>query len=271
MCLCLLGLSVLTARAQETNSGRFTAAYLRDSSALVAVGDAPQSASSDLIINNFITAETKFRETLAQFSFKRDVILQTIGCHGEVTGEYVRNSVFVLDDQGQLIERVLYHPKPTIKEMTITKEDIQDLAGSQLFGLTELNSYNFSYLGEEDLNGRATYVIGVGPKQEPDPCHMRSRSFIGRIWIDPVSFQPIELRGITEPHGKQRFPLFVTTRNLAVENLFFPSTTFADDVLHFPHKSVHYRINVRYYDFKRFASRVKIVEIEDQVEPTFLD
>ena len=76
-----------------------------------------------------------------------------------------------------------------MKEMTITKEDIQDLAGSQLFGLelAELKSYNLSYLGEENLNGRPTYLIGVSPKQEPDPNRMRSRFFVGHIWIDPVS------------------------------------------------------------------------------------
>src|SRR5882672_11853336 len=64
----------------------------------------PSSAGSSLrptpasIVENFIAAERKFRETLIQFSFKRDVVLETIGPGGEVTGEYIRNSVFALDD-----------------------------------------------------------------------------------------------------------------------------------------------------------------------------
>jgi hypothetical protein len=217
-----------------------------------------------LIIRNLIDVESKFRETLLQFSFKRDVVLQTIGQGGEVTGEYIRNSSFVLDDRGKRIERVLYHPKSTIREMTITKEDLQDLAGSQLFGLDldQLDAYDFSDFGEEYLNERAVFVVAVNPKQEPDPHHMRTRFFVGRIWIDAESFQIVKLEGITKPHGKQRFPAFQTKRDLKIESLLFPSTTSADDVLHFTHKDVRYRIDVRYYDFKRFASRVKIVEIE---------
>jgi len=220
--------------------------------------------SGAMIIKNFIAAETRFRETLVQFSFKREVVLQTIGPQEEVTGEYIRDSVFVLDDRGQRVERVLYHPKPTITEIKITKEDIQDLAGSQLFGLelSELNSYNLSYLGEENFNGRRMYLVAVSPKQGPDARHMRSRFFVGRFWIDPITFQPVCLEGITEPHGKQRFPSFKTERQIVMGNLLFPSSTYADDVLRFPHQNAHYRINVRYYDFKRFAGRVKIVELD---------
>jgi hypothetical protein len=219
---------------------------------------------SEAIIKQFITAETKFRETLLQFSFKRDVVLQTIGMAGEVTGEYLRTSGFVLDDQGKRIEQVLYHPAPTLKQLKITKEDVQDLGGSQLFGLepAEMYSYNFSFAGSESFNGRAVFLIAVSPKQEPDPHHMRTRFFLGRIWIDATSFQIVKLQGVTEPHGKQRFPAFETQRSLEIDSLLFPSATSADEVLRFPEIDIHYRIAVRYYDFKRFAGRVKIVEIE---------
>ena len=225
--------------------------------------------SPAVIVTNFIGAERKFRETLVQFSFKRDVVLQTIGPAGEVTGEYIRNSVFVLDDAGQRVEQVVYHPKPTINEMRITREDIQDLAGSQLFGLEteKLNAadfaYDVSYVGEKIVNGQPAYLLAVSPKQEPNPQQMRMRFFVGQIWIDLVSFQTIKLRGITEPHGKQRFPVFETLREVKIEDQFFPSETIADDVLHFSESDVHYRIKVRYYDFKRFASRVKIVEVNE--------
>lgn len=219
---------------------------------------------SDLIIRKFIAAETKFRETLRQFSFKREAILQTIGPDGSVTGEYLRSSRFVLDDRGQRIEHVLFHPPSTIKSMKITKEDVQDLAGSQLFGLEleALGDYNFSYLGEASLNSRLVYLIAVSPKQEPNPHKMRARFFVGKIWIDAASFQIVKLQGITEPHGKQRFPAFETHRDVKIEGVLFPATTFADDVLRFPNLDVHYRVAVRYYEFKRFASQVKIIAIE---------
>lgn len=203
---------------------------------------------------------------MLQFTFKRDVVLQTIGAKGEVTGEYIRSSSFVLDDRGQRIEQVFFHPPSTIKSMKITKEDVQDLAGSQLFGLepNEMDAYNFTFLNEENLDGRPVYTIDVSPKQAPDPHKMRARFFVGKIWIDADSFQIAKLQGITEPQGKQRFPNFETERSLRVDGLLFPTKTFADDVLRFPHTEVHYRIAVRYYDFKRFASELKIVEVDEE-------
>jgi hypothetical protein len=229
----------------------------------------PAPALPAFVIKNFIDSEKKFRETLIQFSFKRDVVLQTIGPAGELTGEYIRNSIFVLDDSGRRVEQVVYHPRPTMTEMKITKEDIQDLAGSQLFGLETENlsaadvSYNFSFVREESLNGRAAYVLTVRPKQEPNPHQMRERFFVGQVWIDAATFQTIKLRGITEPHGKQRFPIFETVRGLMIEDQVFPSQTTADDTLHFSDRDIRYRIRVRYYDFKRFASRLSIVEVNE--------
>lgn len=270
--LVLLGFCLLTANSQQDTQPAtridYSAAFAIGASASRRTISEPAPAlrpAPKLIIDNLIAVETKFREALTQFSFKRDVVLETIGAHGEVTGQYLRNSVFVIDDRGERIEQVLYHPQPSIKAMKITKEDIQDLAGSQLFGLeaADLNAYDLAYQGTESVKGQAAYLVRVTPKAQPDPNNMRVRFFVGLIWIDQATFQILQLRGTTEPHGKQRFPLFQTTRDLQVENLRFPSATSADDVLHFPHRDVHYRISVRYYDFKRFASRLKIVEIDN--------
>ena len=259
-------LAVTAAYGPQRIEGNLPTTYASANNSSGHTMDAPPgiATSPSTIVKNFIDAEKRFRETLVQFSFRRDVTLQTIGPQGEVTGEYIRNSIFVLDDQGRRVERVIYHPKPTLKYLGITKEDIQDLAGSQLFGLelSDLTSYNLSYLGEEALNGRLMYLVAVSPNQEPDPRHMRLRFFVGRVWIEPGSFQPVCLEGVTEPHGKQRFPNFKTERQIEIDNLRFPSSTYADDVLRFPHRNIHYRIKARYYDFKRFAGRVKIVELD---------
>lgn len=221
------------------------------------------------VIKRFVSTEGIFRETMRQYSFKRDVILQTIGPDGRVTGEYIRNSQFILDDRDGRVERVLYHPKSTIREMKITKEDIQDLACAQLFGfeITDLSRYDFAYKGRETVNSLETFVIEVRPTESPDSSRMRERFFAGRIWVDAHSFQIVRMRGITLPQGKQRFPVFETSRGqIAGSELLFPVATFADDTLHFSNRDVHYRITVRYYDYKRFSSKVSIVEI-DQPEP----
>jgi hypothetical protein len=250
----MLALSVCTGLATQA---------ARDAADPIAKGKSQPPAEAE-ILARFIQSETKFRSTLIHYSFKRDVVLQTIGHQGEVTGEYLRNSVFVLNDRGERVERVIFHPQPTMKELTITKEDIQDLAGSQLFGLelNDLNAYTLKYLSQIELDGRSLYVIGIRPKQTPDPHQMKTRFFVGKVLVDAETFQAVRLEGITEPQGKQRFANFVTQRSTPVHGLFVPSATSADDVLHFPKKDVHYRISVRYYDFKEFASRLSIVELD---------
>ncbi len=233
---------------------------LREPPAPPVLRRSPERAIADLV-----TVETKVREALNQHTFKRDVVLQTIGRNGEVTGEYVRNSQFVFDDRGNRIERVTYHPQSTIREMRITREDIQDLAGAQLLGIDvfESNKYELTFAGQEALNACDTYAIDVAPRQAPDPHRMSERFFVGRVWIDSTSLQIVKIRGVVEPHGKQRFPIFETWREQAVTPFLFPTRTEADDVLHFHGRDVHYRIKVRYYDYQRFASKVSVTEANE--------
>jgi hypothetical protein len=219
------------------------------------------------ILAHFVEVETKGREALNQHTFKRDVILQTIGPNGEVTGEYVRNSQFLFDDRGRRIERVLFHPPSTIRAMRITKEDIQDLAGSQLLGVDmfEANKYQLTYAGLEIVDSRQLFAIDITPLDKPDPKRMQERFFVGRVWIDPLTFQIIKIKGVAEPQGKQRFPVFVTWRQSLNGAFAFPARTEADDILHFPTGDIHYRIKVSYYDYKLFGSKVTVTEID---EPT---
>ena len=224
---------------------------------------------STRILAGFMAAEAKVREALNQHTFKRDVILQTIGPNGEVTGEYIRNSQYVFDDRGRRIERIIFHPASTIHEMRITKEDIQDLEGSQLLGIdiVEASKYQLTYAGTEIVDARQLFAVDVTPRVQPDPSHMKERFFIGRVWVDPTTFQIVKLKGIVEPQGKQRFPMFVTWREPIKDALAFPSRTEADDVLHFQDRDVHYRIRVRYYDYKLFASKVSVKEVDDDAQP----
>lgn len=227
--------------------------------------ESPVSGDPATILAGFVAAETKGREALNQHTFKRDVVLQTIGPNGEVTGEYIRNSQFVFDDRGRRIERVLFHPASTIREMRITKEDIQDLADSQLLGIdiVEATKYRLTYAGSEVIDSRQLFAIDVTPLTAPDPNRMRERYFVGRVWVDPVSFQLVKIKGLVEPQGKQRFPVFETWREPVKGPLAFPTRTEADDILHFRDRDVHYRIKVRYYDYQLFASKVSVTEVDD--------
>jgi len=220
------------------------------------------AAQRQEILDRVAANETAFREALNQYGFKRLVVLQTVGPHGEITGQYLRTSQFIFDDHGRRLEKLLFHPKSTIHELRITKEDIQDLAGVQPFGFeaSQLDRYRFELLGTDILNGQRTYVISVTPKQAPDPHKMKERYFVGKLWVDATSYTIRKMRGVAEPQGKQRFPVFETVREQVDGNYWFPLATEADDILRFPRQSVHYRISVRYEGYKRFAGKVRIIE-----------
>lgn len=263
-------LFLLTASFNQTFAQQSSVASLGKSensgrSESVSKSAAKDTADSGSILASFVAAENKVRDSLNQHTFKRDVVLQTIGPNGEVTGEYVRNSQFLFDDRGRRIEKVLFHPKSTISEMRITKEDIQDLAGSQLLGIdiVEATKYHLSFAGTETIDSRQLFAIDVTPTTQPNPQRMSERYFVGRVWVDPNTFQIVRIKGIVEPQGKQRFPIFETWREPIQNALAFPARTEADDILHFGAKDVHYRIRVRYYEYKLFGSKVTIKEIDE--------
>lgn len=218
----------------------------------------------ETIVASFLESESQLRQALNQHTFKRDVLLQTIGPKGNVTGQYIRNSEFLFDDKGNRVERVIYHPPSTIREMRITKEDIQDLAGAQLLGVDvfESGKYQLNYDGQEWLNGKRVYRLDIGPAVKPDPFRMRERFFRGTVWVDAATFQIVKVKGKVEPQGKQRFPTFETWREPVTAKFSFPTRTEADDILSFPHRDVNYRIRVKYYDYKLFACTVNVKEID---------
>jgi muconolactone delta-isomerase len=217
----------------------------------------------DRIVRAFTAKETEFRQALSNYAFKRDAIVQTIGMGGVITGEYHRVSQFSLDDRGELYEKITFFPQPTLTEISFTQEDLEDLGGVQPFALVaaKLNQYNFSYVGKERTDEIDTYVFDVAPKVVPK--RVSERFFQGRVWVDDRDLQIVKVRGKGVPEGDQRFPIFETYRQQIDGRYWFPTYTYADDELVFKDgQVVHLRMTVRYTDFKRFRSEVKIIEVD---------
>jgi hypothetical protein len=225
----------------------------------------------DKIVRAFTTKETEFRQALNDYAFKRNAVVQTIGMGGQITGEYHRVSQFVFDDQGNRFEKINFFPQPTLTEVTVTQEDLEDLGGIQPFALeaSKINDYNYTYLGTERIDDLDLYVFDVGPKVMPNPKKSKERYFQGRIWVDTRDLQIVKVRGKGVPEGDQRFPLFETYREQIDGRYWFPTYTSADDNLIFPKgDAVHLRMLVRYTDYQRFRSKVTITEINESPEPS---
>jgi TonB family protein len=224
-------------------------------------------AQIDEIIRSFTSKETRFRQALNNYAFKRDALVQTIGMGGQVTGEYHRVSLFTFDDAGNRFEKINFFPMPTLTEISITAQDLEDLGGVNPFALEagKINTYNFKYVGKEKIDELDLYVFDVGPKVMPDPKKVKERMFQGRIWVDQNDLQIVKARGKGVPEDKNnKYATFETYREQIDGKYWFPTYTYADDELVFGSGNVvRVRMLVKYTDFVQGHGKVTITEIGD--------
>jgi hypothetical protein len=227
------------------------------------------------IIRAFTQKETEFRKALNEYGFRREAVVQTIAWGGQVSGEYMRVSSFVFDDSGNRYEKILKFPIPTISEIQITPEDLEDLGGVQAFALesSKIGEYDFAYIGKEKIDEVDTYVFDVTPKILSDKSRLDAlkkskkpeRYFQGRIWVDDHDLQIVKARGKGVPEFEQRFPTFETYREQIDGKYWFPTYTYADDELTFKTgQSVHLRLRIKFTDFERLKGRVNVIEQGDE-------
>ena len=84
-----------------------------------------------------------------------------------MTGEYRRVSDIVYDDRGARVEKITFFPMSTLTEISISQEDMKDLAGVQPFALTteDIPKYQIDYGGKERVDELNTYTFNVKPKK----------------------------------------------------------------------------------------------------------
>jgi TonB family protein len=230
------------------------------------------AARIDEIVRAFTAKETRFRQALNGYAFKRDALVQTIGMGGQVTGEYHRVSYFTFDDQGNRFEKINFFPMPTLTEISITAQDLEDLGGVNPFALeaSKLNDYNFKYIGKERIDDLDLYVFDVGPKIAPDPKKVKERFFQGRIWVDEQDLQIVKARGKGVPEDKNnKYATFETYREQIDGKYWFPTYTYADDELVFGNGNVvRVRMLVKYTDFVVGRGKVTITEVGEATPET---
>lgn len=226
----------------------------------------------DKIIKKFTDNEADFRYALTNYVFNRSATVQTIGMGGQVTGQYRRDSFMNLTEDGKRFERINYFPVPTLTEITVTPEDLEDLGGVNPFALepSALNLYNISYIGKEKIDELNLYVFDVSPKVIPDPKKTKQRLFTGRVWVDDQDLMIVKSKGKAVPETKQnKYPVVETWRENIDGKYWFPSYIQSDDELVFDSgQSVKLRMRVKYTDYKQGKSEVKILDDDVIVDET---
>lgn len=256
-CLTLLtgGLAIVPASAQEGPL---------DSSP-------PKDTTPDEIIKHFAAKETEFAKARDQYTYRQSVKVQTVD-GDTVDGEYHEVFDVIFDDKGKRIENVVFAPQSSLQKIYMSQEDFADIRHRLPFVLTteDLPEYNILYVGQQQEDELHCYVFDIAPKK----IEGKKRYFQGRVWVDDHDFQIVKTYGKTVPdvcngrpcnevkkRGDQEnlFPKFTTWRQQIDGLYWFPVYTKADDELHFNTGDVHIREIVKYEDYKRFGSNVKIL------------
>ena len=232
-------------------------------------------AEIDRIVKKFSENEFNFRQALSVYAYNRDAKIQTIGMGGQITGSFIRNSYMTFKEDGSRIEKILYNPMSTLRGLTVSPEDIDNLGGVNPFAIEpkSLSNYNFTFVGKEKIDELDLFVFDVTPKVLPNPKKTSEKFFSGRIWVDDRDLLIVKSKGKALPEGKdmngieQVFPVVETWRENVDGKYWFPSLSVSDDELQF--KSgyvVKIKFRVKYFNYRVGKSDVKILDGEQEVE-----
>jgi hypothetical protein len=219
--------------------------------------DEQPSMPVDEIIRRFADKEKEFKEARAQYVYQQDIQVQSLNANDRVTGEWRQLWEVGFDSRGRRIEKVLKAPMDTLKDFSMSPQDLQDLREIQPFVLTsdDIVKYDVKYLGKELIDEIDCFVFEVIPKKiEKD-----QRYFQGHIWVDDKDLQIVKTYGKAVPDLKGNvFPRFETYREQIDGKYWFPTYTRALDTLRFDTYSARIREVIKYDKYKKFEADVKL-------------
>ncbi len=219
------------------------------------------------IISKFAAKESEFRRAIGGYTYTRSVTIETIGEDGRPDGVHQQITEISYDTKGAKLEHVTFAPADTLERIQISPADVSDIEHRLPFVLTteDLAEYNLSYVGRQKVDDLDTYVFDVAPKQ----ILKNHRYLQGRIWVDQRDLQIVVVSAKNVPddlrkgHEDLSLP-FTTYREQVDGQYWFPVYSKADGILHFAggdgylSQDVHVRSIVKYSNYKRFGSSIKI-------------
>src|ERR1700730_10674751 len=225
------------------------------------VTDEPPSMPVDEIIKRFSEKESEFKRERGNYTYTQMFTIQTLDEDSRPDGDYRMTSDIVFTPNGNRFEKVTFAPAPTLQRISLSQQDLDDLRNIQPFVLNtvDLPKYNVKYVGRQQVDELTTYVFDVGPKV----MEKNQRYFQGRVWVESNDLQIVMSDGKAVPdiitkNNENVFPRLLTYRQNIEQGFWFPVFTQADDYLHFRSGPVHIRMTVKYSNYKRYGSTVKM-------------
>ena len=221
-------------------------------------GPPPAGVNPGQIIEKFAAKEVHFKAARERYGFTLDVSVQTLDGSGRPDGQYEQVSEVMLSDEGKRVERTTFAPESTLRKISLSEDDLDDIRERLLFPLTTdlLPRYSISYVGRQRVDELGTFVFDVVPR---NPKKDR-KIFQGRVWVDDQDLMVVKTCGkprqdegadATKPTAFINLcPVFVTYREQIDGKYWFPAYARADEVQRFPRGFVHIREVVKYGDYK---------------------
>lgn len=228
----------------------------------------PSGISVQEIIQRLSAQESLFKEAQTHYTFTMNVEIQTLQGKA-VDGEFRRVSEISFN-QGKKVESVTFAPQSTLRRISMSKQDFDDMDNRSPFVLTtqDLPQYDVMYLGQQKVDQLDTYLFDVAPRR----IETGKRYFQGKIWVESHDLAVVKSCGrnvpdeVAKPKKKGRrpeenvSPTFVTYREQFEDKYWFPTYIRSDEVLHFLYgEDVHLHEVIKYTNYKRSdanASRV---------------
>jgi hypothetical protein len=249
--LVAIALTLSTATAQTNCEGR--------SAPLSPVE--PQRVTVQEVIQKAAANDSHFKAARSQYTYTQEVRIQTLR-YGvmpgdlQVDGEFRQIAEVGYDTAGRRAEHVTFAPQTTLRRITLTPDDFDDIYNFTTFVFTaeDLPKYNVHYAGLQHVDELDTYVLDVAPRT----IQPKKRYFQGRIWVDTRDLAVVKTCGKSVPDvllknkkkGQENLhPTFVTYREQFDDKYWFPTYTRSDDILRFRNNEVRIRQIIKYTDY----------------------
>jgi hypothetical protein len=233
----------------------------------------PPSTPPEEIIKKFAAKESEFQDALNHYTYRRVARVQTMNDDNKVDGEWYQVDDVIFDPAGKRTEKTVFAPESTLQRVMMSPSDLQDIQKGYPFVLTaqEIGQYDVKYVGRQKVDEIDTYVFDVSPKQ----IVKGHRYLLGRIWVDATDLQIVVTNGRMVPDDTRKgnedlHPPFMTWRAQIDGHYWFPVYTKGEGILHFAgthgamDEDVHIRDIIKYTDYKKFGSTMKIVSVDGE-------
>jgi hypothetical protein len=141
----------------------------------------PKSLSPQQVIQKLGAAEFAAQQARLHYSFKQDVLLQTL-VGKSVTGEFHEVTNVFYNGRGKREEEVIFAAQPSLRGIQLTREDMDDVRIFMPLMLPsdDLPRYNLTYAGQQHVDDLDTYAFHVSPGKIEKELKIFRRRDLGR-------------------------------------------------------------------------------------------